>query len=128
MHTAQETFDKIARGLIKQGQPSFRVLDGARQPMYRTVIDGKVCKCAAGQLITAKAYSEVLEGSNLYDTLNAKVINDLGWHIWTARDLQEIHDGYVNVMLRIDEPFVPWIKVRFRNYAECNRLSAAVLE
>lgn len=90
----QATFNKVVRGLIKQGK---RAMDET-QCVYRAD-DGS--KCAAGQLIPAKLYSPKMEGAQMMEWASngsrlskaGRVIKNLGHDIPLVQDCQEAHDN-----------------------------------
>ncbi len=62
MLTLQEIFDKVVTGLLKQGECARSRLTC----QYRLEkVDGKVIKCAVGQLISDETYRPEIEGSTL---------------------------------------------------------------
>lgn len=60
--TKQELFDTVARGLIAQGEPS---ITGSTCAYRFTKPDGKVLKCAAGQLIPDALYVAGIENNTV---------------------------------------------------------------
>lgn len=61
--TNQEVFNKVYKGLIRQGK---RSLNDYGECQYRIVKNGKLLRCAAGQLIPKKDYNPEFEGLPCY--------------------------------------------------------------
>lgn len=91
MKTKQETFDTVAKALLKQGKPSI-TLNGYGC-LYRSS-DG--CKCAAGHLIPDDKYVYEMDKDNntSADVQPAvkKVLIEQGYDPKFVRLLQKIHD------------------------------------
>lgn len=90
--TAQEIFDKAARGIIKQRyKPS---IDKYSRCCYRSK---EGLRCAAGHLLTEEELEVVGKRYNtvLFNILFAKelVSGDFGPHLALIRQLQDAHDG-----------------------------------
>ncbi len=65
MRTRQELFEIVARGLIAQGEPSYDPVRIGGECRYRmTTPDGRVLRCAVGQLIPDETYDVRFEGDS----------------------------------------------------------------
>ena len=111
----QEIFDYVVTNLLKQGSKSTSE-EHPDECLYRGP-NGK--KCAAGFLISDSRYSKLLEGQNIYYTINAIMPNfdsNNSEHFSKRAlimNLQEIHD-------EIDEE--DW-KEAFKRLAKRTKLS-----
>lgn len=85
--TNQETFDIVARHLVKQGCRSYEYGFGC---VYRSS-DGK--KCAVGALIPDELYSKEMEGKTAVHEIVAPVLTKLGHDPDFCNALQMVHDG-----------------------------------
>lgn len=120
--TKQELFDTVARGLIAQGEPS---VTGSICAYRFTKPDGKVLKCAAGQLIPDALYVAGIEnhivssfndikGDTPQGTITSFFVAIVGRENMDAlRHLQTIHDNPVfnqhreQVAARNAKPYLP---------------------
>lgn len=91
----QQTFDRVARHLLRQGRPSVTApLGEPRSPAYRGD-DG--CMCSAGCLIPNEMYSPEMEGRSVSDDQPAgEAIAALGHDLELVQQLQLLHDGMVD--------------------------------
>lgn len=119
----QETFDFVARALVKQGRPSVNrsQVDTNGSPLccYRAP-DG--AKCAAGHLIPDDRYSTRFEGESVRDSRVRFALD--GFDIPFIAALQNAHD-----QATIDKR--PWLEAwaeRMRTVAARYELSTDVLD
>lgn len=92
----QQTFDRVARHLRRQGRPFIRVSSphgAAYGGAYRGV-DG--CMCSAGCLIPDQLYDPGMEGRCVSDDQPAGVaLMGLGHSLPLVQQLQLLHDGLI---------------------------------
>lgn len=86
--TAQQVFDIVKVHLLIQNKPS-EINDRCR---YRSTVDGKELKCAAGVLIPEEFYSKDLEGSSWCRLV--KESNFPSEHFDLICELQSLHDYF----------------------------------
>jgi hypothetical protein len=98
--TKQQTFDKVIKGLLKQGQLAYNETED--QCQYLTPSGAK---CAAGQLIPSSKYKTSLEGEGVYKFGSysllsdaGKLIQGLGHSAALVRDCQGAHDSAARVV------------------------------
>lgn len=109
----QQTFDRVALHLRRQGRPSVREIDSLLLPVgpptalkealdepaaysgaYRGV-DG--CSCAAGCLIPDSLYAPSMEGRGVSEDQPAGIVlTSLGHDIPLVQQLQLLHDGLIS--------------------------------
>ena len=119
MPTRQETFDTVARALVKQGQPA---LNPGGWCSYRGV--GGM-RCAVGHLIPDELYSRNMEHVGASDGRVAHVLVDLGHDVALCKALQVAHD-----LVRRDTHAM-WVEawaLSMRGVAELFKLSTSVLD
>ena len=84
--TAQQVFDIVKVHLLTQNKQS--AANGTCR--YRSTVDGKELKCAAGVLIPEEFYSKDLEGSSWYNLVTGR---DFPFeHLDLICELQSLHD------------------------------------
>lgn len=87
--TEQEVFNQVANHLLTQNEKSTNTTGVC---LYKSVINGKTLKCAAGCLIGDDEYLSEFENNKWihlgYEGLVPK------YHLNLIRDLQCIHDNY----------------------------------
>lgn len=120
MHTHQETFDVVARGVLAQGGPGME--DGH---VVYLASDGR--RCAAGQAMVLGLFRPEVNFNTVLIAADA-VPGLFGDHdLWTLRRLQKIHD---DVALRREgdaEFFAGWTTA-MRSYAADHDLDESVLD
>lgn len=99
----QVTFDTIVNHLRAQGcrAATFNDSEYVSICKYRTEVDGRLLKCAAGCLIPDDRYKPEFEGSSLYVDYQLRsklttpgfLIKELGHDTDLVFQLQEVHDG-----------------------------------
>lgn len=87
--TLQETFDTVARALVKQGGPS---LNEVNRCAYR---GENGARCAVGHLIPDDRYDPSMENESAGHRRVAPVLRGLGVDVYLAGALQRTHDGTV---------------------------------
>lgn len=91
-HTIQETFDTVARHLLRQSAKSvFNYVYGETSCAYR---GDNGLRCAAGCLIPDSEYSKSIEGSTVYPVMDKLGRTDFFGHDrFLVRRLQVCHDS-----------------------------------
>jgi hypothetical protein len=85
--TAQQVFDIVKVHLLTQNKQSM----ADNRCRYRSLVDGKELKCAAGVLIPEEFYSTDLENSSWYNLVTR---NDFpSEHLDLICGLQSLHDS-----------------------------------
>lgn len=150
--TNQETFDIVARALIKQGRPAFDNLRTGGACRYRFALeDGTILKCAAGHLIPDEKYDPRMEGVGVYleedyeccdeegkskVRLLNKIIGEEGHDLSLVRELQTAHDdaamfsnGGIGILgfMEPENRFIKIFRDKMRLIAQDFSLSADVL-
>ena len=83
----QTTFNRVARGLLRQGRLSFNRED------FGFAIRGKYgCRCSIGFLIPNRVYRESMNGLGCDNSSVAEALKSLGHDFSLCWRLQKVHD------------------------------------
>lgn len=102
----QQTFDRVALHLRRQGRPSVRhtpMSVGKPQITYGGAYRGDGgCSCAAGCLIPDSLYSPSMEGAGVADDQPAGIVlSSLGHDLQLVLQLQLLHDGLIETWSQV---------------------------
>lgn len=124
--TEQELFDFVVKALAAQEYKSADS-SGCR---YRTMVNGKSCKCAAGHLIPNELYKESIEGSSWRGAL--RILTEIPpTHLGLISNLQHAHDYAatdVDGKFVLDGPFMESIHDRLKGVAERFDLDNSIVD
>jgi hypothetical protein len=127
MKTKQETFDTVAKALLKQGKPS-TTFDGYGC-LYRS---SDRCKCAAGHLIPDDKYiTEMDSADNSAANVQSdviKVLTEQGFNPEFVRRLQKIHDFTAERSRFNDVSWLEIWKTEMIKFAKDNNLSIKIFD